>query len=151
MRTQPFSRMVDGARGALICSLLWLAGTAAAQQPAGQQAGQDLLELPLERFAVEPVRIAVQAGAAPAAAAAAAPAPAVAPLALQQVVTTVERQESTVARSPAAVFVVTTELIRRSGATTIADALLMVPGLDVARIDSSSWTISALGFIDRFP
>jgi iron complex outermembrane receptor protein len=146
---QVFGRLMDGCRVALLGSLLGLATTAAAQQPAAPQGGQDLLELPLERFAAEPVRISVAIAAAPAAAAAT-PVPAAAPLALQQVVTTVERQESTVARSPAAVFVVTSEMIRRSGATTIPDALRMVPGLDVARIDSSSWAISARGFNDRF-
>ena len=69
---------------------------------------------------------------------------------LEQPVSTVSRQESTVGHSPAAVFVVTNEMIRRSGATTIAEVLRRVPGLNVARIDNANWAISARGFQDRF-
>ena len=52
-----------------------------------------------------------------------------------QVVNTVERQESTVGRSPAAVFVITPEMIKRSGARNIPEALRMAPGIDVARVN----------------
>src|SRR5262245_57316491 len=51
-------------------------------------------------------------------------------------VTTVSREESTVGESPAAVFVITPEMIARSGATSIPEALRMVPGLQVASVDS---------------
>lgn len=61
-------------------------------------------------------------------------------------VSTVSRQESTVGQSPAAVFVISSEMIRRSGATTIPELFRMVPGLHVARIDNNSWAISARGF-----
>ncbi len=71
------------------------------------------------------------------------------PLSPQQLVTTVARQESTVGRSPAAIFVITPDMIRRSGATSLPDVFRMVPGMDVARIDSSRWAISARGFNDR--
>ena len=70
--------------------------------------------------------------------------------ALDVEVTTVARQESTVGRSPAAVFVITPEMIRRSGATSIPELLRMVPGLDVARIDANKWAISSRGFNGRF-
>jgi iron complex outermembrane receptor protein len=70
--------------------------------------------------------------------------------ALQQEVTTVSRQESTVGRSPAAITVITNDMIRRSGATTVAEALRLVPGMNVARIDEANWAISARGFQDRF-
>jgi iron complex outermembrane receptor protein len=69
--------------------------------------------------------------------------------AFQQEVTTVSRQESTVGRSPAAVFVITNDMIRRSGATTVAEALRMAPGVNVASIDEANWAISARGFQDR--
>jgi iron complex outermembrane receptor protein len=46
----------------------------------------------------------------------------------------------------AAVYVITPEEIRRSGATSIPEALRLVPGLSVARIDSNKWAISARGF-----
>ena len=65
-------------------------------------------------------------------------------------VTTVSREESTVGLSPAAVFVITPEMIRRSGATTFAEILRMVPGMNVARIDASKWAVSAGGFTERF-
>lgn len=70
--------------------------------------------------------------------------------ALTQVVDTVDRQESTVGRSPAAVFVITQEMIKRSGVRTIADALRMAPGIEVAKIDASTWAITARGFNGRF-
>ena len=65
-------------------------------------------------------------------------------------VTTVSRGESTVGHSPAAVFVITQEMIRRSGATTFPEILRMVPGMNVARIDSNKWAVSARGFNERF-
>lgn len=76
--------------------------------------------------------------------------PAVQAPALQQEVSTVSRQTSTVGKSPAAVFVITNEMITRSGATTVAEALRMAPGLDVAKIDSGNWAVSSRGFNDRF-
>ncbi|MBI4659407.1 MAG: TonB-dependent receptor [Verrucomicrobia bacterium] len=65
-------------------------------------------------------------------------------------VTTVSRSPQKVSQSAAAVYVVTQEDIRRSGATSIAEALRMAPGVNVARIGSSSWAISARGFNDFF-
>jgi iron complex outermembrane receptor protein len=65
--------------------------------------------------------------------------------ALDQPVSTVERQASTVGKTPAAVFVITNEMIRRSGAQTIPDALRMVPGVQVAQISSDEWAVSARG------
>ena len=65
-------------------------------------------------------------------------------------VTTVSRQKSTIGQSPAAVFVITQEMIRRSGATVIPELFRMVPGMDVARIDNNKWAISIRGFNDRF-
>src|SRR5712691_5865208 len=62
-------------------------------------------------------------------------------------VTTVSRTQSTVGQSPAAVFVITPEMIRRSGATTIAESLRMVPGIEVTRgVENGCWLISMRGF-----
>ena len=61
-------------------------------------------------------------------------------------VTSVTKEQSTVGRSAAAVFVITNEMIRRSGATCIPEALRMAPGMDVARINSNTWAISSRGF-----
>ncbi len=55
----------------------------------------------------------------------------------------------TVSRTPAAVSVVTADDIQRSGARNIPEALRLVPGLDVAQMDSSEWAVSARGFNDE--
>jgi iron complex outermembrane recepter protein len=65
-------------------------------------------------------------------------------------VSTVERQTSTIGRSPNAVFVITPEMIKRSGARSIPDALRIAPGVQVARITSDTWAISIRGFNERF-
>jgi iron complex outermembrane receptor protein len=48
-------------------------------------------------------------------------------------VTSVSRVEGRLADAPAAVFVITRDELRRSGVTTIAEALRLAPGVDVAR------------------
>ena len=65
-------------------------------------------------------------------------------------VTSVSKRTQKVADAAAAVFVITQEDIRRSGATNIPEALRMVPGLQVARIDQNKWAIAARGFNGRF-
>ncbi len=70
--------------------------------------------------------------------------------ALSQVVETAERQVSTVGRTPAAVFVITQEMIKRSGARYVPEVLRMAPGVSVAKIDSSTWAITARGFEGRY-
>jgi iron complex outermembrane receptor protein len=61
-------------------------------------------------------------------------------------VTSVSRRSERLADAPASIFVINAEDIRRSGATSIADALRIAPNLNVARIDSRSYAISARGF-----
>jgi len=65
-------------------------------------------------------------------------------------VSTVSRTTSTVGKSPAAVYVLTAEMIRRSGARSIPEALRLVPGVQVARINSASWAIAIRGFNSMF-
>ena len=65
-------------------------------------------------------------------------------------VTSVSRKAERLSDASAAVFVITREDIRRSGVTSIPEALRMAPGLEVARIDSSKWAITARGFNGRF-
>src|SRR5688500_5486251 len=48
-----------------------------------------------------------------------------------------------------ATFVLTQDDIRRAGATSIPQALRLVPGLQVAQVDDSRWAISARGFNSR--
>jgi iron complex outermembrane receptor protein len=65
-------------------------------------------------------------------------------------VTSVSKRSQKLADAAAAIFVITQEDIRRSGATSIPEALRMVPGLQVARIDENKWAISSRGFNGRF-
>jgi iron complex outermembrane receptor protein len=65
-------------------------------------------------------------------------------------VTSVSKMSQRAFDSAAAVFVITQQDIRRSGVTTIAEALRMVPGMVVARIDANKWAVSARGFNSRF-
>ncbi len=76
--------------------------------------------------------------------------PAKVPTAFDTEVTTVTANKSSIGKSAAAVFVVTSEMIRRSGATCIPECLRMVPGLQVAKIGSGQWAISARGFNGQY-
>ena len=67
-----------------------------------------------------------------------------------QLNSSVNKKEQSVKDSAAAIFVVSNEDIRRSGATSIPDALRLVPGLQVAQIDANKWAISSRGFNGRF-
>lgn len=60
-------------------------------------------------------------------------------------VTSVGRKAQQLSKAPAAVFVLTAEDIKRSGATSIPEALQWVPGLTVLRLDGRSWVVSARG------
>src|SRR5579864_8165936 len=60
------------------------------------------------------------------------------------------KKEQKLSRTAAAIFVITQEDIRRSGATNIPDVLRMVPGMNVAQINGSTWAISARGFNQQF-
>jgi iron complex outermembrane receptor protein len=61
-------------------------------------------------------------------------------------VTTVSKQPEQVWRTPAAIFVITQEDIRRSGATSLPEVLRLVPGVEVARVDSDHWSVGIRGF-----
>jgi iron complex outermembrane receptor protein len=65
-------------------------------------------------------------------------------------ITSVSKKSEKLSDSPAAVFAITQEDIRRSGVTSIPDALRMVPGLHVGRIDSNKWAVSSRGFNGRY-
>ncbi len=61
-------------------------------------------------------------------------------------VTSVSRAEERLADAPAAVFVITRDELRRSGVTTLAEALRLAPGVEVGRRNSHSWSITIRGF-----
>ncbi|HXM63539.1 MAG TPA: TonB-dependent receptor [Terriglobales bacterium] len=65
-------------------------------------------------------------------------------------VTSVSKKEQPLSRTASAIFVISSEDIRHSGATNIPDLLRMVPGVDVAQIDANTWAITARGFNGRF-
>ena len=60
-------------------------------------------------------------------------------------VTSVGRKAQKISKSPASVFVLTAEDIRRSGATSIPEALRWVPGMTVLSLDGRSWDVSIRG------
>lgn len=65
-------------------------------------------------------------------------------------VTSASKKQQKLSRTAAAVFVITQEDIRRSHALNIPDLLRMVPGLDVAQINGSTWAIGSRGFSQQF-
>jgi iron complex outermembrane recepter protein len=90
----------------------------------GAKTGNDILSMDIEQLAKTPVVVP----------------------SMDIPVTTVTKEQSTVGRSPAAVFVITNEMIRRSGATCIPEALRMAPGVQVSQVNSNAWAIAIRGF-----
>ena len=69
---------------------------------------------------------------------------------MQVNITSVSKKSEKLSEASAAVYVVTRNEIRRSGATSIPEALRLVPGVDVAQIDPNKWAIGIRGFNGRF-
>ena len=69
---------------------------------------------------------------------------------MQVTITSVSKKPERLSDAAAAVFVISNEDIRRSGATSFPEALRLVPGLHVAQISSSKWTVSSRGFSGQF-
>lgn len=69
---------------------------------------------------------------------------------IQIEVSTVSRKKEPKQQTPAAVTVITQEDIRRSGATSLPEALRLVPGLAVAELDANKWSVTARGFGGRY-
>ncbi len=61
-------------------------------------------------------------------------------------VTSAGRKTQKLEDTAAAIYVITAEDIRHSGMTSIPELLRMVPGLQVAQIDASTWAIGSRGF-----
>jgi iron complex outermembrane receptor protein len=82
------------------------------------------------------------------------PVPALKNLALEELanleVITTSKQPERIIDSPSAVYVITAEDIRRSGALTIPDALRLAPGVIVNQSDSDRWAVGIRGFADIF-
>lgn len=65
-------------------------------------------------------------------------------------VTSAAKAPTSLLKTSAAIYVITREDIRRSGANSIPELLKMVPGMNVAQLDSNRWAISARGFNGQF-
>ena len=149
MGTRPrASRRATGKRAVamgvvfLIASLIGGAGTAEAQvapapppstggaAPADKTDAKSLADLDIEQLGKVNVRSSSSA--------------------MSTEVTSVTRTAEPMSRTPAAVYVVTNEMIRRSGARNLPEALRYVPGVQVARINADSWAISIRGFNGQF-
>ena len=65
---------------------------------------------------------------------------------MNETVTSVSKKEESLFDAAAAVSVLSNDDLRRSGVTTVADALRLVPGMDVGSVNASQWSVSARGF-----
>ena len=65
---------------------------------------------------------------------------------IQVELTSVAKKPQDPFKTPAATYILTSEEIRRSGVTSIPEALRLVPGVHVARADSSLWDVGIRGF-----
>ena len=61
-------------------------------------------------------------------------------------ITSVSKRAESLGKAASAVFVITNEDLRRSGAMTLAESLRQAPNLEVTRIDALDYTITARGF-----
>lgn len=61
-------------------------------------------------------------------------------------ITSASKRPERLSSAAAAVYVITREDIRRSGATSIPEILRLAPNLQVARVDASQYAITARGF-----
>src|SRR5258706_16193115 len=61
-------------------------------------------------------------------------------------VTSASRREEALIEAPASIYVITQADIRRSGATSLTEALRLAPNLQVARADTNQYAITARGF-----
>ena len=65
-------------------------------------------------------------------------------------ITTVAKQPEPVLGTAAAVHVISSDDIRRSGATTLPDVLRLAPGVTVSQSDGNRWAVGIRGFQDIF-
>jgi iron complex outermembrane receptor protein len=65
-------------------------------------------------------------------------------------ITSVSKRAEQLAEAPASIFVISGDEIRRSGYTTLPEALRLAPNLQVARVDARNYAITARGFNNPF-
>ena len=69
---------------------------------------------------------------------------------MQVEVNLVSRQPQRLFSTAAAAAVLTAEDLQRSGGRSIPEALRLVPGMQVARIDANKWAVTSRGFVGPF-
>ncbi|MBL3619563.1 MAG: TonB-dependent receptor, partial [gamma proteobacterium endosymbiont of Lamellibrachia anaximandri] len=69
---------------------------------------------------------------------------------LSMEVTSVSKKKQRLNEVAAAAYVITQDDIRRSGVTSIPEALRLAPGIQVAKMDGNKWAISSRGFNAQF-
>jgi iron complex outermembrane receptor protein len=69
---------------------------------------------------------------------------------MQIEITSAGRKEQQIEDVAAAVYVITQDDIRRSGIRTLPELFRLVPGMQVAQINSNKWAVSVRGFNDVF-
>lgn len=65
-------------------------------------------------------------------------------------ITSASKKEQRLAEVPAAAYVITQDDIRRSGMTTLPELLRLVPGVQVAQVNSNKWAVAIRGFNNLF-
>ncbi|WP_334189824.1 TonB-dependent receptor plug domain-containing protein [Noviherbaspirillum sp.] len=65
-------------------------------------------------------------------------------------ITSVSKRPESLADAPSSIFVITATDIRRSGVTTLPEAMRLAPNLQVARVDARNYAITARGFNNPF-
>jgi iron complex outermembrane receptor protein len=65
-------------------------------------------------------------------------------------VTSVSKRSESLSDAAASIFVITGNDIRRSGATSLPEALRLAPNLQVARVDARNYAVTARGFSSPF-
>jgi iron complex outermembrane receptor protein len=64
-------------------------------------------------------------------------------------ITSVSRSEQQLSDAPASVFVITSDDVRRSGATSLVEALRLAPNLQVNMVNAGGYTVTARGFANN--
>ncbi|MBK4736738.1 TonB-dependent receptor [Noviherbaspirillum sp. DKR-6] len=65
-------------------------------------------------------------------------------------VTSVSKRAQPLSDAPASIYVITNNDIRRSGATSLPEALRLAPNLQIAQVDARNYAITARGFNSPF-
>lgn len=65
-------------------------------------------------------------------------------------VTSVSKRSEPVADAAASVYVISSDAIRRSGVTTLPEALRLAPNIQIARVDARNYAVTARGFNSAF-